>query len=64
MRIRTKLATVEKRMRVRDLGRDCPLCRTRPVEVIYCEEQEVLPSQAPPCPLCGKGPKQIVIQFV
>ena len=65
MRIRSKLAMVEKRMHVTNLGRHCPLCCTRPAEIVYVEAgQAVPPSQALPCPLCGKGPQRYVIQLV
>ena len=62
MRIRTKLASLEKRMHMGDLKRSCPLCVRRPGEVFVQEYpgQEVPPSKAPPCPLCGKLPMQIV----
>ena len=65
MRVRSKLASLEKRMHVHDLGRNCPACRTRGAEVVYLidEGQKVPPSQAPPCPLCGKGPMRIVIDM-
>ena len=66
MSVKTKLAGLEKRMQVDDLQQHCPVCRARPAEVVYLldEGQEVPPSQAPPCPLCGKGPRRIVIKLV
>ena len=65
MRLKAKLVGLEKRMHVTDLGRNCPLCRTRAAEIITLvdEGQEEPPCTAPPCPLCGKGPMRIVIDM-
>jgi len=63
MSIKAKLVGLEKRMHVTDLGRNCPLCRTRPAEVwlTHDKNQPLPPSQEPPCPLCGKGPERIIV---
>jgi hypothetical protein len=63
MSVKSKLANLEKRMQVGDLMQHCPLCRTRPAEVwmTHDQDQPLPPSKQPPCPLCGKGPLQIVM---
>ena len=60
MSVKSKLQGLEKKWAL--VLANCPLCRKRPMELVYAEDKNsVPPSTAPRCPCCGKRPQRIIV---